>query len=148
MKNDYDLDKVEMLNNRVTGERDLVYGNKVIAKNVYPPIMKRQNSGIVYGRYQIPFATLDENELYPVHFFVYSVNTDKTYNYRKDRLFISEVYDYPLCQEDNHIKRFAIKDGIAMWETIYDIDNSQNVVKGGSDLWQIVKYCGNRFIIT
>ena len=137
MKNDYDLDKVEMLNNRVTGERDLVYGNKVIAKNVYPPIMKRQNSGIVYGRYQIPFATLDENELYPVHFFVYSVNTDKTYSYRKDRLFISEVYDYPLCQEDNHIKRFAIKDGIAMWETIYDIDNSQNVVKGGSDLWQI-----------
>lgn len=122
--------KTYLVKDRITDGICLMDGNSIVAKNIKPEsICFYFDSGLSAAIYDVPISESGYLMNPPVHFFVYSQDTRKTYVYKKDSVVLSSTYKYPICRENNKIKRFAIEDGIAKWVTICEVYDSQRVFK-------------------
>ena len=130
IKNKVFTNNTYLVKDRITDGICLMDGNSIVAKNIKPEsICFYFDSGLSAAIFDVPIGESGYIMNPPVHFFVYSRYTRKTYIYKKDSVILSSAYKYPLCREKNKIKRFTIEDGIAKWVTISEVCDSQRVFK-------------------
>ena len=121
---------VYIVKDRITQGICLMDGNRIIAENIKPEsICFYHDSGLVAAMFDIPMGDTGLIMNPPVHFFMYSNNSRRTYLYKKDSVILSSVYKYPICRENNKIQVFLVEGGNARWKTIFEIHEDQRVFK-------------------